>query len=229
MNLTIKNVTKHFKLKRVLDNISMELEQGNIYGLLGHNASGKSTLLKILSGYYTNWNGEIILGDLNLKSNTRRFQNLTGYISETNPLYAHMKVYEYLKYTASFYRCDKATVDELISVFSLGKNRNAIIRTLSKGYRQRVGLVACLIHNPKLLLLDEPTNGLDAQQWKTFEQLLVEFKTNRIILLATHTIQATSSLCDHIFVLKRGEVIYNDSVNRKNIRFVFENYVESSN
>lgn len=227
MNLTIEKVTKHFKTKRVLDNISMELVQGNIYGLLGHNASGKSTLLKILAGYYTNWKGEIKLGDLNLKSSNRRFQKLTGYISETNPLYAHMKVYEYLKYTASFYRCDRATVDELIGVFSLGENRNALIRTLSKGYRQRVGLVACLIHNPQLLLLDEPTNGLDAQQWKTFEQLLVEFKTNRIILIATHTIQAVVSLCDHILVLKRGELVYNNSVNIKNIHFVFENYVES--
>ncbi|MCY4162157.1 MAG: ATP-binding cassette domain-containing protein [Flavobacteriaceae bacterium] len=206
MNLQVKNLTKTLGKSKVLDGISFTLIPGKVYALLGNNGSGKSTLLKILAGYYSHWTGIVTYGTLDLKNHTKSFQFKTGYLSEANPLYNHMYVQEYLAFIGGFYNIKKSKTLHMVTQFGLEQHRYTKIQVLSKGYRQRVGLAACFIHNPSLLLLDEPTNGLDFNQLKVFEKTISDFKTNRIILFTSHISQEVASLSDHQLILNRGKI-----------------------
>jgi len=206
MNLQVKNLTKTLGKLKVLDDVSLTLIPGKVYALLGNNGSGKSTLLKILAGYYSHWTGIVTYGPLDLKNHTKPFQFKTGYLSETNPLYNHMYVQEYLAFIGGFYNIKKSKTLHMMTQFVFDKYRYTKIHVLSKGYRQRVGLAACFIHNPSLLLLDEPTNGLDFNQLELFEKTISDFKTNRIILFTSHISQEVASLSDHQLILNRGKI-----------------------
>ncbi|MCY3998244.1 MAG: ABC transporter ATP-binding protein [Flavobacteriaceae bacterium] len=206
MNLEVEHLSKTLGKSKVLDKVSFTLKPGKVYALLGSNGSGKSTLLKILSGYYSHWTGTISYGTLDLKTHTKPFQFKTGYLSESNPLYNHMYVQEYLDFIGGFYHIKKSETLKTLTQFGLESYRYTKIQVLSKGYRQRVGLAACFIHNPSLLLLDEPTNGLDISQLKVFEKIISDFKTDRIILFTSHISQEVESLSEHQLVLNRGKI-----------------------
>ncbi len=206
MNLIVEHLSKTLGKSKVLDDVSFILTPGKVYALLGNNGSGKSTLLKILAGYYSHWIGKITYGTLDLKTHTKQFQFKTGYLSESNPLYHHMYVQEYLAFIGGFYHIKKSQTLKILNQFGLASYRYTKIQVLSKGYRQRVGLAACFIHNPSLLFLDEPTNGLDSNQLKIFEKTISDFKTNRIILFTSHISQEVESLSEHQLVLNRGKI-----------------------
>ena len=224
MKLILDNVTKRFGKITPVNKISTELNKGKIYGLLGNNGSGKTTLLKILSGCYTNWTGTITYGEFNLKTDLKKIQYITGYLAESNPLYNHMFVEEYLQYIGKFYNINKIEIHQKIKLFGLEEKRYSKIQILSKGYRQRIGLAACFLHNPNLLLLDEPTNGLDSDQLERFKQIILEYKTNSIIVFTSHLSQEVSNLCDHLLVMENGKLTIDQKAENQLISHVFQSF-----
>ena len=214
MNLITKNLNKNFKDFRVLNNISLELKKGEITGLLGVNGAGKSTLIRILAGYYDDWDGQISMNDLNYKKNLKEIKKITGYLPENNPLYKEMYVEEYLKFIISLYRIKVENYNEIIEKTGLSDVLKKKISTLSKGFKQRIGIASSIIHNPLLLLLDEPISGLDPLQLNEIRGLIKDLSKNKIILFSSHILQEIDLVCDKIIIINKGEIILNEYKNK---------------
>ena len=214
MSLITKNLNKNFKDFRVLNNISLELKKGEITGLLGVNGAGKSTLIRILAGYYDDWDGQISMNDLNYKKNLKEIKKITGYLPENNPLYKEMYVEEYLKFIISLYRIKVENYNEIIEKTGLSDVLKKKISTLSKGFKQRIGIASSIIHNPLLLLLDEPISGLDPLQLNEIRGLIKDLSKNKIILFSSHILQEIDLVCDKIIIINKGEIILNEYKNK---------------
>ena len=216
MSLVLKEITKKFGNIEALRGVSLSLKKGEIVGLLGPNGAGKSTLMKILTGYYKQWDGKGTLFNKDLKTELKIIQQKVGYLTENNPLYQEMYVQEYIKYTADLYRLVNPKIEELIKQIGLSEYKHKKIQTLSKGYKQRVGLAAALIHNPKLLILDEPTTGLDPNQILEIRKLIRAFGKEKTVLLSTHILQEVDALCDRVIIINKGKIVFDNQL--KNIR-----------
>ena len=214
MSLITKNLNKNFKDFRVLNNISLELKKGEITGLLGVNGAGKSTLIRILAGYYDDWDGQISMNGLNYKKNLKEIKKITGYLPENNPLYKEMYVEEYLKFIISLYRIKVENYNEIIEKTGLSDVLKKKISTLSKGFKQRIGIACSIIHNPLLLLLDEPISGLDPLQLNEIRGLIKDLSKNKIILFSSHILQEIDLICDKIIIINKGEIILNEYKNK---------------
>ena len=214
MTLIIKNLNKNFKDFRVLNNISLELKKGEITGLLGVNGAGKSTLIRILAGYYDDWDGQISMNGLDYKKNLKDIKKITGYLPENNPLYKEMYVEEYLKFIISLYRIKVENYNEIIEKTGLSDVLKKKISTLSKGFKQRIGIASSIIHNPLLLLLDEPISGLDPLQLNEIRGLIKDLSKNKIILFSSHILQEIDLICDKIIIINKGEIILNKYKNK---------------
>ena len=214
MSLITKNLNKNFKDFRVLNNISLELKKGEITGLLGVNGAGKSTLIRILAGYYDDWDGQISMNDLDYKKNLKEIKKTTGYLPENNPLYKEMYVEEYLKFIISLYRIKVENYNEIIEKTGLSDVLKKKISTLSKGFKQRIGIASSIIHNPLLLLLDEPISGLDPLQLNEIRGLIKDLSKNKIILFSSHILQEIDLVCDKIIIINKGEIILNEYKNK---------------
>mgnify|MGYP001322191591 FL=1 len=214
MSLITKNLNKNFKDFRVLNNISLELKKGEITGLLGVNGAGKSTLIRILAGYYDDWDGQISMNGLNYKKNLKEIKKITGYLPENNPLYKEMYVEEYLKFIISLYRIKVENYNEIIEKTGLSDVLKKKISTLSKGFKQRIGIASSIIHNPLLLLLDEPISGLDPLQLNEIRGLIKDLSKNKIILFSSHILQEIDLVCDKIIIINKGEIILNEYKNK---------------
>ena len=207
MSLIIKNLNKNFQEHKVLNNISIELKKSEITGLLGINGAGKSTLMRILAGYYDNWNGEISINGIDLKKELNKAQKITGYLPENNPLYKEMYVEEYLEFIKSLYKVKSDNFNEIIEQTGLRNVLNKKIETLSKGFKQRIGIASSIIHDPELLLMDEPTSGLDPIQLNEIRNLIKKISENKIILFSSHILQEIDLICDKIIIINKGEII----------------------
>tara|TARA_B100001093_G_scaffold464107_1_gene480700 strand:- start:308 stop:1201 length:894 start_codon:yes stop_codon:yes gene_type:complete len=216
MSLVLKEITKKFGNIEALRGVSLSLKKGEIVGLLGPNGAGKSTLMKILTGYYKQWDGKGTLFNKDLKTELKIIQQKVGYLTENNPLYQEMYVQEYIKYTADLYRLVNPKIEELIKQIGLSEYKHKKIQTLSKGYKQRVGLAAALIHKPKLLILDEPTTGLDPNQILEIRKLIRAFGKEKTVLLSTHILQEVDALCDRVIIINKGKIVFDNQL--KNIR-----------
>lgn len=214
MSLIINNLNKNFKDFRVLNNISLELKKGEITGLLGVNGAGKSTLIRILAGYYDDWDGQISMNGLDYKKNLKEIKKTTGYLPENNPLYKEMYVEEYLKFIISLYRIKVENYNEIIEKTGLSDVLKKKISTLSKGFKQRIGIACSIIHNPLLLLLDEPISGLDPLQLNEIRGLIKDLSKNKIILFSSHILQEIDLVCDKIIIINKGEIILNEYKNK---------------
>ena len=214
MSLITKNLNKNFKDFRVLNNISLELKKGEITGLLGVNGAGKSTLIRILAGYYDDWDGQISMNGLDYKKNLKEIKKITGYLPENNPLYKEMYVEEYLKFIISLYRIKVDNYNEIIEKTGLSDVLKKKISTLSKGFKQRIGIASSIIHNPLLLLLDEPISGLDPLQLNEIRGLIKDLSKNKIILFSSHILQEIDLVCDKIIIINKGEIILNKYKNK---------------
>jgi len=214
MSLVTKNLNKNFKDFRVLNNISLELKKGEITGLLGVNGAGKSTLIRILAGYYDDWDGQISMNGLNYKKNLKEIKKITGYLPENNPLYKEMYVEEYLKFIICLYRIKVENYNEIIEKTGLSDVLKKKISTLSKGFKQRIGIASSIIHNPLLLLLDEPISGLDPLQLNEIRGLIKDLSKNKIILFSSHILQEIDLVCDKIIIINKGEIILNEYKNK---------------
>ena len=216
MSLELKKVAKSFGATKALSGISFTLKEGEVVGLLGPNGAGKSTLMRILSGYYTNWDGDVNFFEKSYRNHLKSIKNEVGYLTENNPLYADMYVIEYLKYVAELFRRKKAPINQLIKKTGLLSHYDKKIRFLSKGYKQRVGIAAALINDPKLVILDEPTTGLDPNQLLEIRKLIRELGDKKIVLLSTHILQEVDAICDRVLIINKGEIVLDEKL--KNLR-----------
>jgi ABC-2 type transport system ATP-binding protein len=208
MSLILQNVFKSYGSLKALKGLSVELKKGEVVGLLGPNGAGKSSLMKILTGYYKEWEGQISYDGLDLKKNLQSIQKQVGYLPENNPLYNEMYVIEYLKYVGSLYKLKNPPYEEILKKTGILDYRHHKIQTLSKGYRQRVGLAAALVNNPQLLILDEPTTGLDPNQLVSIRKLIRELGRDKTVLLSTHILQEVDALCDRVIIINKGEIVF---------------------
>jgi len=214
MSIKVENVTKIYGKQKALNNVSFEIKTGEIAGFIGPNGAGKSTIMKIITGFLPQTDGNVFINDKNILDNNIKIRQLIGYLPEHNPLYLDMYIREYLKYTAGFYlpaKEIKPAVEKMISLTGLEKEQNKLIGSLSKGYRQRVGLAQALIHNPEILILDEPTTGLDPNQIIEIRNLIVEIGKNKTIMLSTHIMQEVEAICDKIIIINKGEIVADNS------------------
>ena len=207
MALIINQVKKKYGKIEALQGVSIALKAGEVVGLLGPNGAGKSTLMKILTGSIEQWNGTITYKDLDLRDSLKSIQQNTGYLPENNPLYGELFVLEYLHFTASLYKIKDAPFTKIIDQVGLTEYRNRKIDTLSKGYQQRVGLAAALLHNPEILILDEPTTGLDPNQMVEIRKLIRNLGKDKIVILSSHILSEVESVCDRVVIIKEGKLV----------------------
>lgn len=205
--LKIENLSKKYGNQFAIKNISLELKAGEIVGLLGPNGAGKSTLMKILATYLKPSSGSIFVNDLSLLENVFSIQQQTGYLPENNPLYTEMYVREYLQFHAAIHQIDKTEVENIMETVGLTAEVHKKIHQLSKGYRQRVGLAAAILHNPSILILDEPTTGLDPNQLDEIRQLIKRLGKDKIVLFSSHILQEIEAVCDRVIILHQGEIL----------------------
>lgn len=214
MGINIQHLSKSYGKNLVLNDISMEFNDDGVIGLLGPNGAGKTTLMKILMGYLNQWDGQITIDSLDLRKDLRSIQQQMGYLPENNPLYLDMYVKEYLIFVGDIYRIKKTFFDEVVEKTSLQMQLHKKIETLSKGYKQRVGLAAALLHDPKYLILDEPTTGLDPNQVVEIRKLIKILGKEKLVLLSTHILTEVESMCDEVVILNRGNVVLNQSLEK---------------
>ena len=207
MALIINQVKKKYGKIEALQGVSMALKAGEVVGLLGPNGAGKSTLMKILTGSIEQWNGTITYKNLDLRDSLKSIQQNTGYLPENNPLYGELFVLEYLHFTASLYKIKDAPFTKIIDQVGLTEYRNRKIDTLSKGYQQRVGLAAALLHNPEILILDEPTTGLDPNQMVEIRKLIRNLGKDKIVIISSHILSEVESVCDRVVIIKEGKLV----------------------
>ena len=216
MSIVIQGVTKLFGKQKALDNVSFEVNTGEIVGFLGPNGAGKSTMMKIITGFIPASSGKVYVNGLEAGTDNLDFKNQIGYLPENNPLYPEMYVREYLGFVASIYnsgRTKKKQIDDIIEMTGLTPDRNKLIGSLSKGYRQRVGLAQALIHNPAVLILDEATTGLDPNQIVEIRNLIREAGKEKTVLLSTHIMQEVEAICKRVIIIDKGIVVANEEKN----------------
>lgn len=209
MSVIVEDVSKSYGSQLALDKISFSVESGNIMGILGPNGAGKSTLLKIISGYLRSTSGSVKINDQEVDPENPEIKKFIGYLPENNPLYTDLYVREYLNLVAGFYKIPnrKSRINDMIEMTGLGSEVFKKIGTLSKGYRQRVGLAQALLHDPALLILDEPTSGLDPAQLVEIRQLIRSISSKKTVLLSTHIMQEVEAVCDRVLILNQGKVV----------------------
>lgn len=207
MSIQINNISKLYGSQKALNNVSFEINEGEIVGFLGPNGAGKSTIMKIITGFISPSEGEVKVSNYSVGDHKLEVQKQIGYLPEHNPLYEDMYVREYLRFCASVYKVSKNEVELIIDKVGLTVEAHKKINQLSKGYRQRVGLAAALLHNPKVLILDEPTTGLDPNQLLEIRQLIKDVGKNKTVLFSTHIMQEVEAICDRVILINKGKII----------------------
>jgi len=206
MSILLKNISKNYGDQKALNGVTLTIEKGQITGLLGPNGAGKSTLMKIITGAILPSSGTAMVNGVDVIASPLEVQRSLGYLPEHNPQYLELYVREYLEYVAQLYKVDKERIPTVIEQTVLGPEQHKKIGSLSKGYRQRVGLAAALIPDPEVLILDEPTTGLDPAQLIEIRALLKNIAANKTVLFSTHIIQEVVELCSSCIFLQGGEL-----------------------
>jgi len=224
MSITVNRISKSFGNQKALDAISFHIKKGEIVGFLGPNGAGKSTLMKILTTYYRSDEGEAMVNDFDVRTDTRSVQRNVGYLPEHNPLYLELYVREYLEFNAQVYGVGKNRINEIITLTGLLPEVHKKIGQLSKGYRQRVGLAAALLHDPDVLILDEPTTGLDPNQLLEIRKLIREIGKEKTILLSTHIMKEVEAVCERVLIINKGVLVADKKL--KDLRETEEQVIE---
>ncbi len=214
MSIKVKNITKTYGKQKALNNISFEINTGEIVGFLGPNGAGKSTIMKIICSYITQNKGVVEVCGINVNNNPIGSKQKIGYLPENNPLYLDMYVKEFLAFIADIHKIKnkQSRIDEMIEITGLTPEKNKKISELSKGFRQRVGIASALIHDPEVLILDEPTTGLDPNQLKDIRNLIKQIGKTKTIMLSTHIMQEVEALCDRVIIIKQGEIVADSQI-----------------
>lgn len=209
--LKIHKISKNFGGTQAVKNLSFELHTGDVAGLLGPNGAGKTTTMRMITSYYFPSEGEITIEGKDTQLDTLETQSLIGYLPENNPLYLDMLVVDFLSMSAKLQSIPKTEIESRIKKVAkeVGITDRLLspINELSKGYRQRVGLAAAMIHDPKLLILDEPTEGLDPNQREDIRKLIKDISKNKVILISTHVMQEVKAMCNKVIVINDGKLV----------------------
>ncbi len=224
MSIEVKNLTKRYGEQTALDAVSFKIETGEIAGFIGPNGAGKSTTMKILTGYLpAEEGGEARINGKSIFSDSMEIRRTIGYLPEHNPLYPEMYVKEYLRFVAGIYKIKASNnlINNVIEQTGIGYEQHKKIQSLSKGYRQRVGLAQALIHNPSILILDEPTTGLDPNQIIEIRNLISRVGEHKTVMLSTHIMQEVEAICNKIIVINKGKIVAEEV--RENIYKLNEN------
>lgn len=216
MSVKVENITKLYGSQKALDNVSFSIGKGEVVGFLGPNGAGKSTMMKIVTGYIRPDQGTASVCDLTIDGQSTEARRLIGYLPEHNPLYLDMYVREYLAMVGGLYRLDniRRRVDDIIERTGLTPECHKLIGSLSKGYRQRVGLAQALISDPQVVILDEPTTGLDPNQIIEIRQLIKNIGREKTVMLSTHIMQEVEAVCDKVIIIDHGHIRAEGSIDQ---------------
>ncbi len=214
MSIEVKNLLKEYGDQRAVDHISFKINKGEIVGFLGPNGAGKSTTMKIITGYLQQTGGEAFVCGINVAEQPLETKKKIGYLPELNALYYDMYVREYLDFVASVHNIENAKqkIEQVIELTGLSVESKKKIGQLSKGYKQRVGLAAALIHDPEVLILDEPTSGLDPNQIIEIREVIKKQGQNKTVLFSSHILQEVEAICDRVIIINKGQIVADDKL-----------------
>ncbi|MEI9933955.1 MAG: gliding motility-associated ABC transporter ATP-binding subunit GldA [Ferruginibacter sp.] len=214
MSITVSNLTKIYGTQKAVNNISFSVNKGEIVGFLGPNGAGKSTTMKIITGYLEQDGGKATVCNEDVSTHSLSTKKKIGYLPEGNPLYYEMYVREYLEFVASVHeiKSKKSKVKIVIDTVGLTPEANKKIGQLSKGYKQRVGLAAALIHDPEVLILDEPTSGLDPNQIVEIREVIKKLGKDKTVLFSSHILQEVQAICDRVIIINKGSIVADDTL-----------------
>jgi ABC-2 type transport system ATP-binding protein len=213
MSIEVKNVTKQYGNQKALNNVSLSIDKSEIVGFLGPNGAGKSTMMKIITCFLPQTEGDVSVCGFDVMKDPMEVKKRVGYLPEHNPLYLDMYVKEYLLFIAGVHKISnkKQRVAEMVEMVGLTKEQHKPIGALSKGYRQRVGLAQALIHDPEVLILDEPTTGLDPNQIEEIRNLIKKIGAEKTVMMSTHIMQEVEAICDRVIIINNGKIVADDS------------------
>lgn len=214
MSIEVKNLLKVYGEQKAVNNISFTAKQGEIVGFLGPNGAGKSTTMKILTGYLAPTSGDAFICGMNVATHANETKKKIGYLPESNPLYYDMYVKEYLGFIADIHKISQqaASIKNIIEMVGLTPESKKKIGQLSKGYKQRVGLAAALVHDPEVLILDEPTTGLDPNQISEIREVIRRQGQNKTVLFSSHILQEVEAVCNRVVIINKGVLVADDTV-----------------
>lgn len=213
MSIKVNSLTKMYGTQKAVNDISFNVHKGEIVGFLGPNGAGKSTTMKMITGYLASDGGSIEVCGIHAEDRLKVKQKV-GYLPEANPLYVDMYVREYLQFVANIHEIKdaKKNIEDVITTVGLQVEAHKKIRQLSKGYKQRVGLAAALVHNPEVLILDEPTSGLDPNQIVEIRSVIQTLSKNKTVLFSSHIMQEVEAICDRVIIINKGNIVANDTL-----------------
>ncbi len=226
--VTVEGLTKTYGSKKALDDVSFTINQGEVVGLLGLNGAGKSTTMNILAGCLASSQGSVSIGGMDILQNPLAAKAKVGYLPEQPPLYVDMKVFEFLWFVSGIKNIKsnrKAHIEEVCGLAGLAAVTGRLIKNLSKGYRQRVGLASALLGNPEALILDEPTVGLDPTQMLEMRNLIQRLGESRTVLFSSHILSEVQAVCKRVIVLNQGKIIADDTAENLNNTMSGNSYV----
>lgn len=235
MSLTVHQVSKKYEAHLAVDSVSFNIQPGEIVGFLGPNGAGKSTTLKMIAGFLPPDQGVITLNDCSIDKEPTAYKKRIGYLPESNPLYLDMYVKEYFHFLAEVHQIPNPNkrIQEVIGEVGLTIMQTKKMGELSKGYQQRVGIGAAILHQPALLLLDEPTSGLDPNQLIEIRQLIQSLSSKSMILFSTHILQEVTAICSRVLVLHQGKLVANEPIenllktSQNKVTVIFEQTIDA--
>ncbi|HIT89721.1 MAG TPA: ABC transporter ATP-binding protein [Candidatus Merdenecus merdavium] len=213
--IEVRNLVKRYGDHLAVDHLSFTVEKGQIYGFLGPNGAGKSTTMNMMTGYIAATEGEVFINGHNILEEPKEAKRCIGYLPEQPPIYPEMKVIEYLDFAADLKGISKdkkeEMIEEAIEITKLSDVEGRLIKNLSKGYKQRVGLAQAILGYPEVIILDEPTVGLDPKQITQIRDLIKELAVNHTVILSSHILSEISAVCDHIMIIAQGKLVASDT------------------
>lgn len=209
--IQVNHLSRHYGDFKAVDDVSFGIQQGEVIGLLGHNGAGKTTIMKMLTGFLEPTAGSITIDGLSIGKDTQAIQQRIGYLPENCPVWPEMTVLDYLRYQADLHGIpaseQRQAVINVIRRTALQEKASASIATLSRGYRQRVGVAQAILHNPAIIILDEPTNGLDPTQIHQMRELIRELASHATVILSTHILQEVQAVCERVLIMRSGKLV----------------------
>ena len=214
--IELKNISKTYGKKQAVSDVSLTMEEGHIYGFLGSNGAGKSTIMNIMTGFIAASSGDVTINGYDIYKNAIKAKALIGYLPEIPPLYPDMTVYEYLVFVSDLKGIKRAErdseIDRVAALATLDDVGDRLIKNLSKGYKQRVGLAQALLGNPPIIILDEPTVGLDPVQIIEIRNIINSLKKDHTVILSSHILSEIEEVCDHVFIIADGVIKADDDL-----------------
>jgi ABC-2 type transport system ATP-binding protein len=214
MSIKVSNLTKIYGTQKAVDNISFEVNKGEVLGFLGPNGAGKSTTMKILTCFIPQTTGQAWVCGKDTIEDPIEVRKKIGYLPESNALYYDMYVYEYLEFMAGLHKLGDRTkerIEAMIEATGLTAERKKIVGQLSKGYKQRVGLAQAMLHDPEVLILDEPTSGLDPNQLIEIRELIRKLGRDKTVIFSSHIMQEVQAVADRVVIINKGQIVANDT------------------